>query len=286
MLGLSGQGWIRTRDYWCSGSVPMGSPQLLRPPEKVIYDSYKMYKSTFMRFIWGEAHLKVVELKRLRLMRVEIVSHESGRCDEDHQHQYTDDHSCLMSRVEGRRGKRRSFQRALQDVDDPVGCKDVVVDDVLVVDVSRGRLRQRVEFSFEIIFDHRTEGKYLKDILTAVWGFWRSGTRVMVRLWPSRLLMWVTLMSACNTKALPSSRWCSMSLLLSVFLTQHTSILKKAKYCIRGGCELCGSHLVAIETVVVRYKQCGLDCNVAYAIHKLFSGCRRTWIILDLLQNT
>lgn len=39
-------------------------------------------------------------------------------------------------------------------------------------------------------------------------------------------------------------------------------------------CTICGSHLVSIKTIVVRYKQSGMDCNVAYVIHKLFSGCR------------
>lgn len=109
-----------------------------------------MFKPTLNTSVCDKAHLKVVELKRLCFMSVEIISHKSARCDEDDEDQCTNDHSCLMSRVEGWRGKRRSFQRALQDMDDSIGCKDVIVDDVLIVDVSRGGLKQRVKYPIKI----------------------------------------------------------------------------------------------------------------------------------------
>lgn len=58
-------------------------------------------------------------------------------------------------------------------------------------------------------------------ILTITWGFWRSGMLVTVRLCPSRVRTRVMLMSACSTRALPSNRWCSMSLPLKVWWTHE-----------------------------------------------------------------
>lgn len=82
-----------------------------------------------------------MELEWLCFMCVEIVSHKSSCYDEDDEPQDADAHPSLMTWVDGWRWRGRCFQGALENMDDPIGCKNVGVYDITVIDVSRGGLK-------------------------------------------------------------------------------------------------------------------------------------------------